>query len=242
MEIMKMLIADPSEQFSTALADVLRGAYILRLSRDGRETMELMSSFRPDILVIDLMLPGLDGISVLRQAAAAGQSPMVLAMSRYISDYVAEAAAVLGVGYLMLKPCDVQATAARIGDLSQRLRQPPVSRPDPRTAVTNLLLALGMPTKLRGFSCLREAILERMREPGQSVTKELYPTVAALCGGTAVQVERSIRSAIAAGWLRGDGQLWRLYFPGEESRPTNSAFISRMADCVSLASQGADQV
>ena len=120
-----MLIADPSEQFSTALADVLRGAYIIRLSRDGRETMELMSSFRPDILVIDLMLPGLDGISVLRQAAAAGQSPMVLAMSRYISDYVAEAAAVLGVGYLMLKPCDVQATAARIEDLSQRLRQPP---------------------------------------------------------------------------------------------------------------------
>ena len=235
---MKMLIADPSEQFSAALADALRGVYILRLSRDGWETMELLGSFRPDILVIDLMLPGLDGISVLRQAASEGQSPMVLAMSRYISDYVAEASAALGVGYLMRKPCDVLATAARIGDLSQRLCQPLFTQPDPRTAVSNLLLALGVPTKLRGYACLREAILERMRDPAQSVTKELYPTVAALCGGTAVQVERSIRSAIAAAWTRGDDQLWQLYFPGETARPTNTAFISRLADGVSLSSKG----
>ena len=235
MEKMKMLIADSSEQFANALADTLRGAYILRLSRDGRETMELMGSFRPDILVIDLMLPGLDGISILRQAAAAGQRPMVLAMSRYISDYVAEAAAALGVGYLMTKPCDIRATAARIGDLSQRLRQPLFTQPDPRTEVTNLLLALGVPTKLRGFACLREAVLERMRDPAQSVTKELYPTVAAVCGGTAVQVERSIRSAIAAGWTRGDEQLWQMYFPGIPDRPTNASFISRMADCIAVS-------
>ena len=141
VERMKMVIADPSEQFVSALADSVRGAYILRTARDGREVMELMDSFRPDILVIDLMLPGLDGISVLRQTAAAGQSPMVLAMSRYISDYVAETAAALGVGYLMLKPCDPLATAARISDLSQRLRQPLFAQPDPRTAVSNILLA-----------------------------------------------------------------------------------------------------
>ena len=231
-----MLIADSSEQFTKALADTLRGVYILRTSRDGRETMELMGSFRPDILVIDLMLPGLDGISILRQAAAAGQRPMVLAMSRYISDYVAEASAALGVGYLMVKPCDIRATAARIADLSQRLRQPLFSQPDPRTEVTNLLLALGVPTKFRGFACLREAVLERMRDPSQSVTKELYPTVAAVCGGTAVQVERSIRSAIAAGWTRGDGQLWQMYFPGSPDRPTNASFISRVADCITAAS------
>ena len=74
-----------------------------------------------------------------------------------------------------------------------------------------------------------------MRDPGQSVTKELYPAVAALCGGTAVQVERSMRSAIAAAWVRGDEQLWQMYFPGEAERPTNTSFISRLADCVALA-------
>lgn len=239
MEKLKMLIADGSEEFGDALADMVRGAYILRRSREGRETMEVISAFRPDILVLDLMLPGLDGISILRQTAAAGLQPMVLATSRYVSDYVVEAVTQLGVGYLMRKPCDVRATVARIGDLSQRLKQPLFTRPDPRTAVSNLLLTLGVPTKLRGYSYLREAVLERMRDPAQSVTKELYPTVAALCCATPVQVERSIRSAIAAAWTRRDEQLWRLYFQpdpnGQMPRPTNAAFISRLADSIALA-------
>lgn len=236
---MKMLIADSSEEFATALADQVRGAYLLRFCREGRETLAAINSFRPDIVVLDLMLPGLDGISILRQAASAGLRPMVLATSRYVSDYVVEAMMQLGVGYLMVKPCDIRATVARLGELSQRLRQPLFTQPDPRTAVSNILLALGVPTKLRGYAYLRESILERMRDPCQSVTKELYPTVAALCCATPVQVERSIRSAIAAAWSRRDEAVWQLYFPvssdGTRSRPTNGAFISRLADGVALA-------
>ena len=79
--------------------------------------------------------------------------------------------------------------------------------------------------------------MEKIRDPAQSVTKELYPTVAAICGGNAVQVERSIRSAIAAAWVRGDHQLWQVYFPGELARPTNASFISRLADWVSLGTE-----
>ena len=164
MEKMKMLIADSSEEFSDALADMVRGVYILRSCREGRETLAVLSSFKPDILVLDLMLPGLDGISILRQAAASGLQPMVLATSRYVSDYVVEAVSQLGVGYLMVKPCDVRATVARLGDLTQRLKQPLFSQPDPRTAVSNILLTLGVPTKLRGYTYLREAILERARQ------------------------------------------------------------------------------
>ena len=245
MEKLKMLIADPSEEFADALADMVRGAYILRRSREGRETVEVIGAFRPDILVLDLMLPGLDGISILRQTAAAGQRPMVLATSRYVSDYVVDAMEQLGVGYLMLKPRDVRATVARISDLSQRLKQPLFTRPDPRTAVSNLLLTLGVPTKLRGYAYMREAVLERMRDPAQSVTKELYPTVAALCCATPVQVERSIRSAIAAAWAKRDEQVWRLYFQpdpdGQLPRPTNAAFISRLADSVALALNAGEQ-
>lgn len=241
---MKMLIADSSEEFGAGLADLVRGAYILRRCRDGRETLEVLTAFRPDILVLDLMLPGLDGISVLRQAAAAGLRPMVLATSRYVSDYVVDAAQQLGVGYLMVKPCDLRATVARLSDLTQRLKQPLFTQPDPRTAVSNLLLALSVPTKLRGYAYLREAVLERMRDPAQSVTKELYPSVAALCAATAVQVERSIRSAIAAAWTRRDEQVWRLYFQpdpdGSLPRPTNTAFISRLADSVALTMAGSD--
>ena len=238
MDKMKVLIADSSEEFADALADMVRGVYILRSCREGREAMAVLSSFKPDILVLDLMLPGLDGISILRQAAASGLQPMVLATSRYVSDYMVEAVSRLGVGYLMVKPCDVRATVARLGDLTQRLKQPLFRQPDPRTAVSNLLLTLGVPTKLRGYAYLREAVLEHIRDSSQSVTKELYPTVAALCCATPIQVERSIRSAVAAAWTRRDEQIWRLYFQPEPdgflARPTNAAFISRLADSVAL--------
>ena len=236
---MKMLIADSSDEFVTALGDLVRGAYILRSCREGREALAMLNSFQPDLVVLDLMLPGLDGVSILRQAAATGLRPMVLATSRYVSDYVVEAMMQLGVGYLMVKPCDVRATVARLGELSQRLRQPLFTQPDPRTAVSNILLSLGVPTKLRGYAYLRESILEKIRDPGQSVTKELYPTVAAVCCATPMQVERSIRSAIATAWTRRDDGVWQLYFPapsdGISTRPTNGAFISRLADAVALS-------
>ena len=234
MEMLKLLIADGTEEFRQALCDTLRGAYYVRTCTDGREALELLRSYSPDVLVLDLMLPGLDGISLLQQAAAGGICPMVLATSRFINDYVLEAVEKMGVGYLMMKPCDVHATAARISDLSRRIRPPVLSRPDPRTQVSNLLLTLGIPTKLRGYAYLREAILLMASAPGQSITKELYPAVGELCGATAVHVERSVRSAILAAWEHRDSRIWHLYFPpdgdGSETKPTNAAFITRLAN------------
>jgi DNA-binding response OmpR family regulator len=234
MEMLKLLIADGTEEFSQALCDALRGAYYVRACADGCEALELLRTYSPDVLVLDLMLPGLDGISLLQQATAAGICPMVLATSRFLNDYVLEAADRMGVGYLMRKPCDVHATVARIADLSRHIRQPIPAKPDTRTRVSNLLLALGVPTKLRGYAYLREAILLMASNPGQSITKELYPAVGELCNSTAMHVERSARSAIAAAWEHRDINLWNLYFPpngrGCESKPTNAAFISRLAN------------
>lgn len=234
MDTLRLLIAEGNEEFRLALSDALQGAYQVRNCQDGKDALALLKSFHPDVLVLDLMLPELDGISLLQSAADIGVHPMVLAITRFVNDYVMDAAYRLGVGYLMVKPCDVRATVARIGDLSQRLRRPLVTNPDPRASVSNLLLALGIPTKLRGYSYLREAILLMAHDPGQSITKELYPAVAVACDSTAVHVERSIRSAIAAAWERRDNQIWQLYFQsgadGFLPRPTNAAFISRLAD------------
>lgn len=234
MEVRKLLIADGTEEFRLALADMLRGAYHIRTCRDGLEALELMRSFEPDILVLDLMLPGMDGISLLQTAAAAGMRPVVLATTRFVSDYVMESIDRLGVGYLMVKPCDVRAAASRIGDLTQQLRPPQVTRPDPKTHVSNMLLALGIPTKLRGYAYLREAVLIMARNPGQSITKELYPAVAAVCGCAACHVERSARSAIETAWQRRDEKIWRMYFQpdgeGNLRRPTNASFISRLSE------------
>ena len=234
MEMLKLLIADGTEEFAQALCDSLRGAFYIRTCADGREALSLLRSFSPDVLVLDLMLPELDGISLLQMAVESGICPMVLATSRFVNDYVLEAVDRLGVGYLMKKPCDVHATVARISDLTQRIRRPVLSKPDPRTQVSNLLLALGFSTKLRGYAYLREAILLMAARTSQSITKELYPAVGERCSSTAMQVERSIRSAISAAWEHRDHRLWNMYFPpdgnGCETKPTNAAFISRLAN------------
>lgn len=234
MEMLRVMIADSSESIRTALADALRGNYHVKLCQDGAQALEQLNIFCPDVLVLDLMLPEVDGITLLQTAAASGFHPMVLATTRFISDYVIDAVRQLGVGYLMMKPYDVTALVSRIEDLSQRLHTPMVIQPDPRDTVSNILLSLGVPTKLRGYICMREAILCIRRDPHQSITKELYPAVAEITGGTAEQVERAIRSAIHTAWSTGDRNIWQRYFScgpdGTVVRPTNAAFLSRIAD------------
>lgn len=240
MEMLKLLIADAGEEFRQSLAEQVRGAYRLRTCQEGRETLDMMLAFKPDLVVLDMMLPGLDGISILQEAIRCGVRPMVLATTKFANDYVVESAARLGVGYMMVKPCDVKATAQRLQDLAEHLDRPAVARPEPRTAVSNILLALGISTKLRGYAYLREAILETANRPGQSVTKELYPAVGKICGATKTQVERSIRSAINKAWDHRDEVLWRRCFqpaPADPlERPTNAVFITCIADRVSTDS------
>ena len=238
MNSLGVLIADGSGVFCEILAETLGGSFRVCTSQNGSETLELVRTFRPDVLVLDLMLPGLDGISLLQQIAAAENGPKILATTRFVSDYLADTMEALGVGYVMRKPCDMRALAARIADLSRYLRGSSSLQPDLRTVVSNLLLSLNVPTKLRGYGYLREAILIMSRDPGQSITKELYPAVAARCGGNAVQVERSVRSAIQAAWNSRDEQIWRRYFSacGNQpiQKPTNASFISRLADQLSF--------
>lgn len=234
MEVRRLLIADGTEEFALALAAALRDVYELRICRTGTEALELVRTYCPDMMVLDLMLPGLDGISLLKSEPVQELRPIVLAVSRFASDYMIEAMEQLGVGYLMLKPCDIRATVARIGDLTQRIKPPVVTPADDKTRITNTLLTLGVPTKLRGYAYVREAVEVMAQRPGLSITKELYPTVGQRCDASPENVERSIRGAINSAWKNRDEQVWRMYFganPGQPMRcPTNAAFISRLAD------------
>lgn len=234
MQKRKILIAEGSEELRTALADMLAGSCHIRTCTDGEAARQALMDFQPDVLVLDLMLPGMDGISLLHWAREQNVFPMVLATTRFCNDYVTETVQSLGVAYLMIKPCRLTALAERIGDLNRRLR--PVEAPvtDPAARIGAQLLSLGIPTKLRGCTYLREAVVIYAADPLQSVTKSLYPRVAKQCGCESSHVERCIRSAIDAGWRQGNREIWRLYFPagadGKIPRPTNGAFIARLAD------------
>lgn len=239
MELRKLLIADGNEDFRSALAEALLGQYHVRTCGSGREALEILRSCNSDILVLNLMLPEIDGITLMERAVQEGIRPMVLVTTRYQNDYVLDTVSRLGVGYVMIRPCEIPAIVARIRDLSRRLEPPVFSPPDPQTQVTNLLLTLGIPTRLRGYQQAREAILKMAEDPDMAITKELYPAVAEICGGDWNHVERTIRSAIAAAWKRRDEQVWRQYFPpepdGTVSKPTNGEFITRLAECLRMS-------
>lgn len=241
MEKLKILVADSSECFCQALTDMLRGNYRVRVSRDGNEVLEILRTYHADVLILDLMLSGLDGITLLQKIAQTQLRPVVLATTRYVSEYILESAERLGIGYLMVKPCDIAAVAARVADMTQRMKVPVFAGPDPRTQVSNMLLSLHFSTKLRGYGYLREAVLLMAKNTGQSITKELYPAVAVRFDATPVQVERSIRNALQHAWQRREGTAWQLYFPpgknGYYERPSNGALICCLADRLLLSQE-----
>lgn len=233
MEKMKLLIADGTEEFRADLAQATRDTYSVQVAKEGYEALSMLQSFLPNILVLDMMLPGLDGISLLQKAAEQGIRPVVLATTRMLSDYMSQTLERMGVGYVMVKPCDAAAVVARLGDLSQNGKTAMFTNPDPRVLISNLLRELGIPTKLKGYGYLREAIETYAKDPSQSITKELYSTVGERYNATITQVERGIRTAIEYAWEHRDGKVWQRYFTAGEhdcGRPTNGAFVSCLAE------------
>ena len=229
-----VLIADSSEDFCLALQDILRWTCTVRTCTGGSRTLKLLSDLHPDVLVLDLMLPELDGISLLKALSAAGRRPLILATTCLTSDYIISTTQALGVDYLLVKPCDIHSTAARIQEQLESLDGASQDPSDLHFRITGLLMMMGFSPKLHGFRYLQEAIYQMIHIPGQSVTKELYPSVAGLFETAGCHVERSIRSAIADAWAHRDSRVWQLYFPldtgGQPKRPTNAVFISRIAD------------
>lgn len=230
--MLKLLIADASEEFALSLSEALADTYEISVCHRGGEVPELLRSIRPDLLVLDMMLPEMDGITLLHQAAGEGIHPTVLAVSRFFNDYVVSSLESLGVGYAMRKPCDIQGTVNRLNDLASRTEVRLTAPYDPGAKVSELLLRMGFASGSRGYPALREGILMMMKDPGCSVSKEIYPRVGSLAGGNAGQAERAIRTAITRAWKYRDKTVWdRLFYPGEDEKcPTNKEFICRIAD------------
>lgn len=238
MERQKILVADSSEEFREGLARMLAGSYEVQSCRDGLTACELLDGFRPDVMVLSLALPELDGLGVLNAVAAGLHRPKILVTTRFVSAYVEAAVQEQGVDYVMLKPCDLGAVADRISDLIGKNPQGMPKAVGPEQAVSNMLLALDVSTRHDGFRYLQTAVLRYARDPMQSVTKSLYPDVAREHDSNPQSVERGIRTAIGSAWSRRNESAWRRYFPagrdGIVPRPTNTEFISHLAERIRM--------
>ncbi len=233
MEMPKLLIADACDEFRQELQLALAELGLVRCCSTGAQALELLRSFRPDILILDLMLPEIDGISLLHRAAEEELHFSVLATSRFTSDYVTSAMGRLGVDYIMAKPCEISAVVAHISDLAAELTPAVVTQADLYSAGSNLLLGLGFSVKLDGFTYLQAALPLYAADPEQAITKELYASVGKLYNKDGRQVERSIRNAIDIAWKNRDDHKWQAFFPvlpgGQVPRPSNGNLIARLA-------------
>lgn len=230
----KLLIVDNCEEFPMALAEILQNDFQIRFCLDGKDALALLQSFQPDILLLELMIPGLDGISLLQEAVSLGIQPVVLTFTRFYNEYMMSALAKWNVSYWMLKPCDIHATADRILDLVPLLSQQRIIAADPETHARELLFFLGLTAKYDGFTYLQDALIMKAQSPELSMTKHLYPAIAKKYGCSQANVEHAIRTAINRAWEKRGDEAWQQYFAtgpdGTVPRPTNAVFISRLAE------------
>ena len=243
-----VFIADSAEDFCSGLTAALQradGFRVLGTAGDGEQAIRMIEEKKPDILVLDLMLAKMYGISVLKSIANMEHKPITLATSAFLTEYVSTAAANLGVRYLMLKPCDMAALVERLEEIrgGESLRYPAARRSDKvsiETLVTNIIHEIGVPAHIKGYQYLREAIIIAVNDMDviNAITKVLYPQVAKTFGTTPSRVERAIRHAIEVAWSRGKmdtiNELFGYTVSTGKGKPTNSEFIALIVDKIRL--------
>lgn len=229
----KLLIADSSEPYTDALRDIFQKEFELQICQDGETALELLSDFQPDILLLNLMLPYKDGLTVLQEAAF--KPRVILAITPFLSNYVQKSAQELGVQYLTILP-SVSSLRVRLMDL---VTTTITSKEDLSAQTAVLLHSLSFTPHLDGYQQLCAAIPMYVRNPEIRLSKELYPRIAAQFQLSDPRtIEHSIRKAITSAWNRMDPVVWVKFFPADDSGlpicPTNKEFIARLAEFIEL--------
>ncbi|MBR2048467.1 MAG: response regulator [Oscillospiraceae bacterium] len=236
----RIVIADPSREFCTILSGALRSRFLVEVCSDGRQALSLLRKAGADVLILDLMLQGPDGMDLLKMVRQEELAGSVIVTSLFFSDYIARTLTRYSVDYATIKPCSVYSLVERVAELCDSHSWNP-EQEDPHCAVSGVLLALGFQTHRKGYRFIRESILMLIRDPALQATKTIYPDVGKRCGANPYAVEKAIRTAIASAWEARDNDVWRLYFPaapdGQVPRPTNTEFLTRIADALSAAHQ-----
>lgn len=230
--MVKILVADSADDFCTAASDAFYGRYTVIACNDGRTALKLICAEKPDVLWLDLMLPGMDGLTILQAATLQGVHPKVIACVRNGSDYILRTLHRFSVSMVMEKSCEYSAALARLDSLAMEVlcRQgAQIATADQLTYET--LLLLGLTGKRCGHKSLYTAVHRKVLQPEFQITKELYPYVAQACGASVPSVERAIRCVIADAWENSGSVHWETFFPEYPDRcPSNGVLIERLAD------------
>lgn len=237
----KIILADPDEEARGMLRDALEetGRFeIAALTGDGNEALQMVEEADPDILVLDMLVTGLDGLSVLRRLEGRDR-PQVLMTSAFVRQGIAIRAGELGASLFVSKPYSETALVENLLSLSEKVDQE-LHAPGLEELVTSIIHEVGVPAHIKGYQYVREAIMITVADMDviNSVTKILYPEVAKRFHTTPSRVERAIRHAIEVAWDRGDLETLQQFFgftiSNAKGKPTNSEFIAMISDRIRL--------
>ena len=227
----RLLIADAEGVFGKAIQKHLQHQYLIKLCRNGSDCLEQIIKFDPDIALIDVSLPGTDGLTVIRALCTTGRDVKVVAISGYTGEYALSILESLGVAYIFSKPCDVGAVIGCVRELDRQIQN--AKGWTLETEADRLLLSMGFSVASPRYQCVTDALCMKYRNFRWATTKELYPALAKQYNSNTKQVEKSIRDMIQSAWKCGNRSLWKLYFPPREGVdvrcPGNDEFLARMA-------------
>ncbi|MBR6033467.1 MAG: sporulation transcription factor Spo0A [Clostridia bacterium] len=265
-EKISILIADDNADFAKTLAECLgknEDMEIVGMAKDGIEAVEMIKIMKPDIALLDVIMPHLDGLGVLEnlQNGEMAKKPICIMVSAVGQDKVTQKAIALGAEYYVVKPFDIDLLIKRIREVklfqnvpikpiyinreikAQYIELEPDAKRDGKNLealVTNVIHEVGVPAHIKGYQYLREAIMMVINdiETINQITKQLYPDIASKFKTTPSRVERAIRHAIEVAWGRGEQATVESIFgytvSANKGKPTNSEFIAMIADKLRL--------
>lgn len=245
-------IADDNPAFVSVAEKKLRvsnNIKVVGVATNGKELFEYIKLERPDLLIIDVVMPVMDGIDVLKALRNYDETykPKIVMISAVGNESFTRKTMELGADYYFLKPIEMDEFALKIEEIFNADIQPArpiafnseikeVEDKNNHIIITSLLHEIGVPAHIKGYMYMRDAIKMVIQDVDLlgAITKELYPAIGKKYNTTASRVERAIRHAIEVAWTRGRVETIDLIFgytiDQNKGKPTNSEFIAMVAD------------
>jgi two-component system response regulator (stage 0 sporulation protein A) len=252
--MIQVILADDNREFTDLLTEFIsdqQDMEIIGVAYNGNEVIRMIEEEKlvPDVLILDIIMPYLDGLGVLERIRSLQlpRQPKVIMLTAFGQENITQKAVELGASYYILKPFDLELLTNRIRQVASNtgVNSAPIktsSQPSPVKGknldanITNIIHEIGVPAHIKGYMYLREAItmVYNNIEILGSITKILYPQIAAKFKTTPSRVERAIRHAIEVAWSRGNvesiSNLFGYTINASKAKPTNSEFIAMVAD------------
>ena len=257
MEHLSVAIADDNQRILDMLETVIGMDKELNLvgkAKNGEEMCQIIKNRQPDVVLLDLIMPKMDGLTVMEQINqdnSVNKRPYFIVITAVGQERITEDAFNKGANYYVMKPFNNEVLLDRIKSVRKMFRNYEKKNEDGRlegtargedleNRVTNMLHEIGIPAHIKGYHYLRDAIIMAVKDMDvlNAITKILYPTVAKKYQTTSSRVERAIRHAIEVAWSRGKldtlDELFGYTVSTGKGKPTNSEFIALIADTIQL--------